>query len=233
MLVCGCGGDGCLHLRNATARRDVAFAGNYRVGPTAQRPSTRRSLTMDWIARCFRVPASETQKTFLLVICVVAMSVMAVGLVWQAEIIADHAKPYAGSKPRNSAAEALNSSKSSGQSSLSATCGANRCRVTSSLNAPLKFYTLRGGCDSIRPGGNPKFLWSDVMKQIVVIFALTLAPRFRRAKPRTFSRLGSAGQQSQRRIHFHKATSHDRHARKHHASGHHHRHRSTAKSHSP
>jgi hypothetical protein len=44
---------------------------------------------MDWIRRCFRVPASETQKTFLLVICVVAMSVMAVGLVWQAEIIAD------------------------------------------------------------------------------------------------------------------------------------------------
>jgi len=44
---------------------------------------------MDWIGRCFRVPASETQKTFLLVICVVAMSVMAVGLVWQAEIIAD------------------------------------------------------------------------------------------------------------------------------------------------
>jgi hypothetical protein len=43
---------------------------------------------MDWIARCFRVPASETQKTLLLVICVVAMSVMAVGLVWQAEIIA-------------------------------------------------------------------------------------------------------------------------------------------------
>jgi hypothetical protein len=43
---------------------------------------------MDLIARCFRVPASETQKTFLLVICVVAMSVMAVGLVWQAEIIA-------------------------------------------------------------------------------------------------------------------------------------------------
>jgi len=43
---------------------------------------------MDWIVRCFLIPASETQKTFLLVICVVAMSVMAVGLVWQAEIIA-------------------------------------------------------------------------------------------------------------------------------------------------
>jgi hypothetical protein len=43
---------------------------------------------MDWIVRCFRVPASESQKTFILVVCVVAMCVMAVGLVWQAEIIA-------------------------------------------------------------------------------------------------------------------------------------------------
>ena len=42
---------------------------------------------MSWIARSFQVPASETQKSFLLVICVVAMSAMAVGLVWQAEII--------------------------------------------------------------------------------------------------------------------------------------------------
>jgi hypothetical protein len=43
---------------------------------------------MAWIARCLRMPASETHKTFLLMICVVAMSAMAVGLVWQAEIIA-------------------------------------------------------------------------------------------------------------------------------------------------
>ena len=43
---------------------------------------------MDWITRCFRIPASESQKSFLLVICVVTMSAMAVGLVWQAEIIA-------------------------------------------------------------------------------------------------------------------------------------------------
>ena len=42
---------------------------------------------MSWIARCLHGPASETQKTFLLVICVVAMSAMVVGLVWQAEII--------------------------------------------------------------------------------------------------------------------------------------------------
>ena len=77
-----------LHLPKVRTQRDVAFAGNYREGPTAQRPSTRRTLTMAWIARCIRIPASESQKTFLLVICVVAMSVMAVGLVWQAEIIA-------------------------------------------------------------------------------------------------------------------------------------------------
>jgi hypothetical protein len=43
---------------------------------------------MAWIARCFRLPASETQKTFVIAVCVVAMSIMAVGLVWQAEIIA-------------------------------------------------------------------------------------------------------------------------------------------------
>jgi hypothetical protein len=40
------------------------------------------------IIRWFDTPASETQKSFIIAICVVAMSVMAVGLVWQAEIIA-------------------------------------------------------------------------------------------------------------------------------------------------
>jgi hypothetical protein len=43
---------------------------------------------MAWIARCFYVPASETQKTLVIAVCLVAMSAMAVGLVWQAEIIA-------------------------------------------------------------------------------------------------------------------------------------------------
>lgn len=43
---------------------------------------------MAWIARCFRIPASETQKSFIIAVCVVAMSIMAVGIVWQAEIIA-------------------------------------------------------------------------------------------------------------------------------------------------
>jgi hypothetical protein len=43
---------------------------------------------MIWIARCLHLPASETQKTFVIAVCVVAMSIMTVGLVWQAEIIA-------------------------------------------------------------------------------------------------------------------------------------------------
>jgi len=43
---------------------------------------------MAWIARCFRIPASETQKGFVIAVCVIAMSFMAVGIVWQAEIIA-------------------------------------------------------------------------------------------------------------------------------------------------
>ena len=36
----------------------------------------------------FRAPASETQKSFVIAICLVMMSVMAIGLVWQAQIIA-------------------------------------------------------------------------------------------------------------------------------------------------
>jgi hypothetical protein len=44
---------------------------------------------MAWIARCFHIPASESQKSFIIAVCVVAMSIMAVGLVWQAEIIAN------------------------------------------------------------------------------------------------------------------------------------------------
>jgi hypothetical protein len=43
---------------------------------------------MDRLARCFRIPASESQKSFVIAVCVVAMSIMTVGLVWQAEIIA-------------------------------------------------------------------------------------------------------------------------------------------------
>src|SRR5258707_335382 len=70
MIVASRTPDGlALHLPKASTQRDVAFAGNYREGPTAQRPSTRRTLTMAWIARCILIPASESQKTFLLVIC--------------------------------------------------------------------------------------------------------------------------------------------------------------------
>jgi hypothetical protein len=43
---------------------------------------------MDRLARFVRIPASESQKGLIIAVCVVAMSIMAVGLVWQAEIIA-------------------------------------------------------------------------------------------------------------------------------------------------
>jgi hypothetical protein len=43
---------------------------------------------MAWLARVLRIPASESQKSFMIAICVVSMSIMTVGLVWQAEIIA-------------------------------------------------------------------------------------------------------------------------------------------------
>ena len=43
---------------------------------------------MDWLACFVRIPASESQKGVVIVICVVAMGIMTVGLVWQAEIIA-------------------------------------------------------------------------------------------------------------------------------------------------
>jgi hypothetical protein len=43
---------------------------------------------MDRIARFLRLPASETQKSIVIVICIVAMSIMSVGLLWQAQIIA-------------------------------------------------------------------------------------------------------------------------------------------------
>jgi hypothetical protein len=43
---------------------------------------------MHWLARFVRIPASESQKGFVIALCIVAMSIMTVGLVWQAEIIA-------------------------------------------------------------------------------------------------------------------------------------------------
>lgn len=43
---------------------------------------------MAWLRRAFRVPASESQMGFVLALCAVAMSLMSVGLIWQAQIIA-------------------------------------------------------------------------------------------------------------------------------------------------
>lgn len=44
---------------------------------------------MAWLIRAFRIPASESHTNILLAICLFAMSVMSVALVWQAQIIAD------------------------------------------------------------------------------------------------------------------------------------------------
>jgi hypothetical protein len=70
------------------------------------------------------------------------------------------------------------------------------------------------------------------MKQIAAIFALILGPTVfaaqsqeRAVEPAPQASNHNAGSTSS------KATSHDRHARKHRASGHHHRHRTTTKSH--
>jgi hypothetical protein len=41
------------------------------------------------LTRSLHLPANETQKTFVIVVCVLVMSVMAMGLLWQAEIIAN------------------------------------------------------------------------------------------------------------------------------------------------
>jgi hypothetical protein len=70
------------------------------------------------------------------------------------------------------------------------------------------------------------------MKQIVGIFALILAPAVF-AAPRQEPPADPAPQASNQAAGStsSKATSHDRHTRKHRASSHHHRHRTTAKSH--
>lgn len=43
---------------------------------------------MDWMRRAFRMPASETQTGLVLALCIFAMSLMSVALVWQAQVIA-------------------------------------------------------------------------------------------------------------------------------------------------
>lgn len=44
---------------------------------------------MSWIVRTMHLPASESLKSFVIAFCIVAMSIMSIGLVWQAEIIAN------------------------------------------------------------------------------------------------------------------------------------------------
>jgi hypothetical protein len=43
---------------------------------------------MDLIRRIFHVPATETQTGIVLALCIFAMSVMSIVLVWQAQVIA-------------------------------------------------------------------------------------------------------------------------------------------------
>jgi hypothetical protein len=43
---------------------------------------------MDAIRRLFQLPATETQTGIVLALCIFAMSVMSIVLVWQAQIIA-------------------------------------------------------------------------------------------------------------------------------------------------
>jgi Mg/Co/Ni transporter MgtE len=44
---------------------------------------------MEWIRRMFNVPATETQTGVALGLCIFAISVMSVALVWQAQVIAN------------------------------------------------------------------------------------------------------------------------------------------------
>jgi hypothetical protein len=44
---------------------------------------------MSRLVRALHVPVSESQKSFVIVFCIVAMSIMSIGLVWQAQIIAN------------------------------------------------------------------------------------------------------------------------------------------------
>ncbi|HET8922489.1 MAG TPA: hypothetical protein VFN26_05775 [Candidatus Acidoferrum sp.] len=44
---------------------------------------------MAWLRRILRVPATESSIGIVLAFCIVAMSLMSVALVWQAEIIAN------------------------------------------------------------------------------------------------------------------------------------------------
>jgi biotin transporter BioY len=43
---------------------------------------------MSWIARKLHSQASESQLSLVLTVCVIAMSIMSIGILWQAQIIA-------------------------------------------------------------------------------------------------------------------------------------------------
>jgi hypothetical protein len=43
---------------------------------------------MEWVRRVFHVPATETQTGVVLAVCIFAMSIMSIVLVWQAQVIA-------------------------------------------------------------------------------------------------------------------------------------------------
>lgn len=44
---------------------------------------------MNRITRFLRLPAAESHKNLVIAVCIIAMSIMSVGLVWQAQIIAN------------------------------------------------------------------------------------------------------------------------------------------------
>jgi hypothetical protein len=44
---------------------------------------------MSWIVRKLHIPASETSMGIVLTICVMAMGLMSIALLWQAQIIAN------------------------------------------------------------------------------------------------------------------------------------------------
>jgi len=51
--------------------------------------STRRPLTMSSLARALRLPANESYKNIVLVLCVISLSALSIALVWQAQVIAN------------------------------------------------------------------------------------------------------------------------------------------------
>jgi hypothetical protein len=69
------------------------------------------------------------------------------------------------------------------------------------------------------------------MKQIAIILALSLAPAVLAAPRQTPESPAAPATNYAPRSSSSRATSHDRHARKHRASNHHHRRRTTAKNH--